>query len=70
MPQMMYLTMKEKVETALDRGYVSNDLLSSGEDDELFERWKGFTRHDHPSVIQVFFYYRQTKLRFVAISSK
>ncbi|URE31632.1 cellulose synthase-like protein [Musa troglodytarum] len=51
--RMMYLTMKEKVETALERGYVSKDLPSSGEDDELFERWKGFTRHDHPSVIQV-----------------
>lgn len=52
---MMYQTMKEKVETALERGYVGNDLVSSQEEAEVFKRWKGLPSHDHPSMIQVFF---------------
>ncbi|THU68524.1 hypothetical protein C4D60_Mb08t04790 [Musa balbisiana] len=51
--KMMYQTMKEKVEAALERGYVGNDLVSSQEEAEVFKRWKGLPSHDHPSMIQV-----------------
>ncbi|WOL03033.1 cellulose synthase-like protein G3 isoform X2 [Canna indica] len=50
--KMMYQAMKEKVDIALERGYVGNDLLPSDED-EVFKKWKGISRNDHPSIIQV-----------------
>ncbi|XP_073109213.1 cellulose synthase-like protein G3 [Elaeis guineensis] len=52
--KMMYQAMKEKVESALQRGYVSgNDLIATVEELAIFKKWKGFTRRDHPSIIQV-----------------
>ncbi|CAL9153551.1 unnamed protein product [Musa hybrid cultivar] len=51
--KVMYESTKEKVETAMERGYVGNDVVFGAEERELFEKWKEFTRHDHPSVIQV-----------------
>ncbi|RZR87417.1 hypothetical protein BHM03_00014815 [Ensete ventricosum] len=53
--RMMYESMKAKVEGAMERGYVGNDVIFDAEERELFEKWKGFARHDHPSVIQVIF---------------
>ncbi|XP_008807239.2 cellulose synthase-like protein G3 [Phoenix dactylifera] len=52
--KMMYQAMKEKVENALQRGHVAgNDLIAASEELEIFKKWKGFTRRDHPSIIQV-----------------
>lgn len=48
----MFQAMKEKVEKALQRGDICNDI-TQGEEEEILKRWKGFTRNDHPSVIQV-----------------
>ncbi|XP_010912201.1 cellulose synthase-like protein G3 [Elaeis guineensis] len=52
--KLMYRAMKEKVEGALQRGYVTgNDLIATPKETEIFKKWKGFTCHDHPSIIQV-----------------
>lgn len=48
----MFQAMKEKVEMALQRGDICNDITQGGEE-EILKRWKGFTRNDHPSIIQV-----------------
>lgn len=52
---MMYETMKERVESALEKGGVSADLVSSEEDKHIFQKWKEFSRNNHPSVVQVWF---------------
>ncbi|KAJ4952698.1 hypothetical protein NE237_029530 [Protea cynaroides] len=50
----MYETMKSKVDTAMDRGSVPNEYIADGPERETFDKWTtGFTRHDHPTVIQV-----------------
>lgn len=51
--KMMYETMKEKVETVVETGFVSEIFLESEEDLELFKKWKGYTRRNHPSIIKV-----------------
>ncbi|CAA6665751.1 unnamed protein product [Spirodela intermedia] len=49
----MYERMKEKVEGVVERGRVIDEDLPEA-DREVFGRWtSSFTRHDHPSVIQV-----------------
>ncbi|XP_072980564.1 cellulose synthase-like protein G3 [Typha angustifolia] len=45
--KMMYQAMKEKVETAMEKGCISE------EEHQIFKKWKGFSRNNHPSVIQV-----------------
>lgn len=52
---MMYEDMKERVESALEKGSVSADLVSSEEDQHIFQKWKQFSRNNHPAVIQVRF---------------
>ncbi|KAJ4954092.1 hypothetical protein NE237_030924 [Protea cynaroides] len=52
--KMMYETMKAKVETAMDRGHVPEEFIANVAEREAFDKWTtGFTRHDHPTVIQV-----------------
>ncbi|CAK9147464.1 unnamed protein product [Ilex paraguariensis] len=52
--KMMYESMKIRVETVVERGKVSDEYVSSEEEREAFNKWtQGFTRQDHPSVIQV-----------------
>ncbi|KAJ4953069.1 hypothetical protein NE237_029901 [Protea cynaroides] len=52
--KMMYETMKSKVETAMDRGRVPNEYIADVPGREALEKWTaGFTRHDHPTVIQL-----------------
>ncbi|XP_043695585.1 cellulose synthase-like protein G2 [Telopea speciosissima] len=52
--KMIYETMKAKVESAMDRGRVPEEYIASVTDRDSFDKWTaGFTRHDHPTVIQV-----------------
>ncbi|XP_031495449.1 cellulose synthase-like protein G2 [Nymphaea colorata] len=47
-----YEEMKERVEIAVERGDVPDDL--DEEESKAFRKWTaGFTKHDHPTVIQV-----------------
>ncbi|XAR55156.1 Cellulose synthase (UDP-forming) [Bertholletia excelsa] len=52
--KLMYESMKAKVEEVVERGKVSNDCISNKEGGETFSKWtEGFTRQNHPTVIQV-----------------
>ncbi|KAJ4952779.1 hypothetical protein NE237_029611 [Protea cynaroides] len=52
--KMLYETMKAKVETAMERGHVPDEYIADVPEREAFNKWTdGFTRHDHPTVIQV-----------------
>ncbi|KAL4570641.1 hypothetical protein LXL04_026300 [Taraxacum kok-saghyz] len=52
--QEMYENMKATVGKAVDRGTVDLDQLSCDRTIEAFRKWTpGFTRHDHPTVIEV-----------------
>lgn len=47
--------MKDKVERVMETGKVSLDQVTSDEEREAFKKWTdGFTRKNHPTVIQVF----------------
>lgn len=49
--------MKQRVESALEKGNVSFELASSEEERQMFKKWKEFSGKDHPSVIQVRLYF-------------
>ncbi|KAJ0986133.1 hypothetical protein J5N97_004489 [Dioscorea zingiberensis] len=51
--KIMYQNMKERVESSTETGFVSEDMLTSEEERRFFMKWKGFTRRDHPTVIQI-----------------
>ncbi|XP_058095876.1 cellulose synthase-like protein G3 [Magnolia sinica] len=52
--KMLYESMKEKVERVVERGRVIDGDITSDDDREAFNKWTdGFSRHDHPAVIQV-----------------
>ncbi|XP_058095875.1 cellulose synthase-like protein G3 [Magnolia sinica] len=52
--KMMYESMKEKVERMEVRGSVIVDQITGDDEREAFKKWTaGFTRQDHPTVIQV-----------------
>lgn len=51
--KLMYQSMKEKVESTMEKGFVSNDLIVHEEDYDILKKGKGFTRRDHPSIVQV-----------------
>ena len=52
----MYEDMKLKVENVVDRGQISAEYIANENDRKAFDKWsEGFTRHDHPTVIQVVF---------------
>lgn len=45
--------MKKRVENVVESGNVA-DFITNEEEHEAFSKWtKGFTRKDHPAVIQV-----------------
>ncbi|WRX17701.1 Cellulose synthase - like 10 [Theobroma cacao] len=51
---MMYKTMKVKVEHIVDKGAISDEYIVDNEYREAFSKWTdGFTRMDHPTVVQV-----------------
>ncbi|XP_050268946.1 cellulose synthase-like protein G3 isoform X2 [Quercus robur] len=50
----MYESMKVKVDNVLERGKVADDYITREEELTAFTKWtNGFTRQDHPAVIQV-----------------
>jgi hypothetical protein len=54
MSQIIYESMKVKVERVLERGKVEDENITSGQEREAFNKWAdSFTRQDHPAVIQV-----------------
>lgn len=54
MLQVMYESMKERVENVVDTGKVTDDYITNEQERQAFNKWtEGFTRQDHPTVIQV-----------------
>ncbi|GMQ05849.1 hypothetical protein CsSME_00050697 [Camellia sinensis var. sinensis] len=53
--KMMYESMKARVENVVERGKVGDEYIASHQQREAFNKWnsQGFTRQDHPTVIQV-----------------
>ncbi|CAL5442742.1 unnamed protein product [Camellia sinensis] len=53
--KMMYESMKARVENVVERGNVGDEYIASHQQREAFNKWnsQGFTRQDHPTVIQV-----------------
>jgi activator of HSP90 ATPase len=49
----MYETMKERVESALEKGTVIAELASFEEDQHMFQKWKQFSHNNHASVVKV-----------------
>ncbi|KAJ0105591.1 hypothetical protein Patl1_17492 [Pistacia atlantica] len=51
----LYESMKSRVEHVVETGNVSDEYVNGDEEREAFSKWTdGFTRQDHPTVIQVF----------------
>ncbi|XP_039117276.1 cellulose synthase-like protein G3 [Dioscorea cayenensis subsp. rotundata] len=51
--KIMYQDMKERIDSCMKRGFVSEDMIISQKESELFMKWKRFTRRDHPSIIEI-----------------
>ncbi|XP_038726102.1 cellulose synthase-like protein G3 [Tripterygium wilfordii] len=52
--KMMFESMKSKVENVVESGVVSDEYITTDGERLIFDKWTdGFTRHDHPAVIQV-----------------
>ncbi|KAA8520978.1 hypothetical protein F0562_011651 [Nyssa sinensis] len=52
--KLMYESMKTRVENAVKAGSVCRDYITDEQQLQAFSKWTdGFTRHDHPSIIQV-----------------
>lgn len=53
--KVLYEKMKAKVETVIMNGRVEEHHLCSEREHDGFQKWKNgsFTRHEHPSVVQV-----------------
>lgn len=50
----MYEIMKTRVENVVERGKVEEEYITSEEQRQMFNKWTdGFTRQDHPTIIQV-----------------
>ncbi|XP_022871286.1 cellulose synthase-like protein G3 isoform X2 [Olea europaea var. sylvestris] len=50
----MYESMKRRVESVVEKGKIIDEYKTSEEEAEAFGKWnQGFTRQDHPTVIQV-----------------
>ncbi|KAL5718708.1 hypothetical protein ACHQM5_011585 [Ranunculus cassubicifolius] len=50
----MYGTMKAKVESVVERGGVCDEYITSEFESQAFNKWgTGFTRQEHPTVIEV-----------------
>ncbi|XP_026382163.1 cellulose synthase-like protein G3 [Papaver somniferum] len=51
-----YEEMRTKVKHVMKQGCVDDDMLVNEEERQVFNKWKanGFTRQDHPTIIQFF----------------
>ncbi|WMV44072.1 hypothetical protein MTR67_037457 [Solanum verrucosum] len=54
-PKLMYENMKKRIEEVIERGKVGEDYINNEEELQAFTKYwtLGFTRHNHPSIIQV-----------------
>lgn len=54
----MYENMKRRIEEVIEKGKVDEDYINNEEELQAFTKyWTfGFTRHNHPSIIQVNIY--------------
>ncbi|XP_071918402.1 cellulose synthase-like protein G3 [Coffea arabica] len=60
--KMMYEKMKLRVESAAAKGEIADEYISSEQERTAFSKWTpGFTRHQHPSVVQVLLDSRQDR---------
>ena len=56
MLQIMYESMKVRVENVLERGKVGEEYITCEQEGKALSKWTdGFTRQDHSTVIQVCF---------------
>ncbi|KAM3396583.1 hypothetical protein P3S68_000095 [Capsicum galapagoense] len=53
--KLMYESMKTRIENVIERGRVDEDYINNDEELQAFTKFwtAGFTRHNHPSIIQV-----------------
>ncbi|KAL3331520.1 hypothetical protein AABB24_035046 [Solanum stoloniferum] len=53
--KLMYENMKKRIEEVIERGKVDEDYINNEEELQAFTKYwtLGFTRHNHPSIIQV-----------------
>ncbi|KAL5814414.1 hypothetical protein ACOSQ4_025055 [Xanthoceras sorbifolium] len=52
--KMMYESMKFRIDHVVEKGEVSDEYITSDQEREAFDKWKnGFTRQNHPTIIQV-----------------
>ncbi|TMX01790.1 hypothetical protein EJD97_023531 [Solanum chilense] len=53
--KLMYENMKTKIEEVIERGKVDEDCINTEEELQAFTKYwtTGFSRHNHPSIIQV-----------------
>ncbi|NP_001312567.1 cellulose synthase-like protein G3 [Nicotiana tabacum] len=53
--KLMYESMKTRIENVVERGKVEEDYINNEEERQIFSKYwtAGFTRHNHPSIIQV-----------------
>ena len=57
MLQILYESMKVRVENVVERGKVGDEYITGEQERQAFSKWTdGFTRQDHPTVIQVILY--------------
>lgn len=55
MEQVMYEDMKSRVEHVVNSGKVETEFITCDQFRGVFDLWTHkFTRHDHPTIIQVF----------------
>lgn len=52
----MYQAMKVRVNNVIERGKVDSEYITGERESQAFSKWTdGFTRRNHPTVIQVSF---------------
>nr|XP_048319849.1 cellulose synthase-like protein G3 isoform X4 [Ziziphus jujuba var. spinosa] len=53
--KILYESLKVKVENVVERGKIGEDHIVHERDRQAFSKWNtpGFTRHEHPTIIQV-----------------
>ena len=61
----MYEEMKATIEGVVDQGSINVDQLIDDRMVKAFSKWTpDFTSHQHPSVVEVFIFYIETKNNF------
>lgn len=58
----MYEKMRMRIDSVLEKGKVIEEYITNEEERQAFSKWAqpGFTPQQHPSVIQVLFYFFMT----------